>query len=306
MIVKDALKQGYPFVEAIASALPICDEFLVSDGYSTDGTYEALQKISKANPKVKIHRYKWPDKMGLTMIADITNEVRSKCRFQYIFSVQAGEIIHEQSAPYIKALPTMFPTIETFSFPYISLLNKYRYAEGFRLRFSKNLPQIMAVDDAWTLGISEAFIRTKTLRSLANPQRLFNRVTNGIQYVYANTCFGEYSRAIYLPNPIFRYWSLFPKNFLEKNEGHRKLLHIPFSAKTSDILQAHINEPELFWKLGIKALFQARHKSVISYPEGYGLINRQDHPSIIQEFISNPKIDHYYIREELFELIGKL
>ena len=62
MIVKDALKQGYPFVEAIASALPICDEFLVSDGYSTDGTYEALQKISKANPKVKIHRYKWPTK----------------------------------------------------------------------------------------------------------------------------------------------------------------------------------------------------------------------------------------------------
>ena len=38
MIVKDVLRQGYPFVEAIASALPICDEFLISDGYSTDGT----------------------------------------------------------------------------------------------------------------------------------------------------------------------------------------------------------------------------------------------------------------------------
>ena len=32
MIAKNLLKQGYPFVEAVASALPVCDEFLISDG----------------------------------------------------------------------------------------------------------------------------------------------------------------------------------------------------------------------------------------------------------------------------------
>jgi len=32
IILKDVLKQGYPFVEAIASALPICDEFLIAEG----------------------------------------------------------------------------------------------------------------------------------------------------------------------------------------------------------------------------------------------------------------------------------
>jgi len=35
MIVKDVLSQEYPFMEAIAQALPICDEFLISDEYST-------------------------------------------------------------------------------------------------------------------------------------------------------------------------------------------------------------------------------------------------------------------------------
>jgi glycosyltransferase involved in cell wall biosynthesis len=51
MIVKDVLSQEYPFVEAIAQALPICDEFLISDGYSTDGTYEVLAEISTSNPR---------------------------------------------------------------------------------------------------------------------------------------------------------------------------------------------------------------------------------------------------------------
>ena len=59
-IVKDVLRQGYPFVEAIASALPICDEFLISEGYSTDGTYEVIQRIVSLNKKVKVFRQHWP------------------------------------------------------------------------------------------------------------------------------------------------------------------------------------------------------------------------------------------------------
>ena len=129
MIVKDVLGQGYPFVEAIASALPICDEFLISDGYSTDGTYEVLQRISSLNPKVKVYRYQWPDKKEITVLADVTNELRRKCHFQYIFSVQANEIIHEQSAPFIKALPDMRPKVNTFSFPYLMLASKYKVYE---------------------------------------------------------------------------------------------------------------------------------------------------------------------------------
>ena len=62
MIAKNVIRQGYPFAEAIASALPICDEFLISDGYSDDGTFEMLQKISSLNKKIKLSRTEWGKK----------------------------------------------------------------------------------------------------------------------------------------------------------------------------------------------------------------------------------------------------
>jgi hypothetical protein len=306
MIVKDVLGQGYPFVEAIASALPICDEFLVSDGYSTDGTYEVVQRISSINPKVKVYRYHWPDKKDINVLSEVTNELRSKCRFQYIFSVQANEIIHEQSAPLIKALPNILPNTDTFSFPYLQLLNNYKITEEFRLRFSQNLPQIVAKGDAWTLSTSKAFDRTKKLRALANPRRLSGYISNGISLTYANLCWGPHSRAMYLPKPIFRYWSLFPKNFLEKFQKHSDVFHLPNFGKSSDELRAHVNDPEAFWKLASEALKQTRFKESPNYPEEYASVDKKEHPAIIQEFISNPNADKYYTREDLFDQLKTL
>jgi len=85
MIVKNVLEQGYPFVEAIASALPICEEFLISDGYSTDGTFETIEKISKLNSKVKVFRQEWPNIKSANALTEVTNGLRKKCRFEYIF-----------------------------------------------------------------------------------------------------------------------------------------------------------------------------------------------------------------------------
>ncbi len=305
MIVKDVLEQGYPFVEAIASALPICDEFLVSDGYSKDGTYEVLEKISSLNPKVKVYRHQWPNKKNLTVLADATNQIRAKCRFKHIFSIQANEIIHEQSVPFIKALPSMLPRVSTFSFPYFQLLNKYKFTEEFRLRFAKNLPEIVAVGDAWTLGTTRAFDRGKKLRCLVYPPRLSNYLSNGIWFTYANSAYGPFSRAIYLPRPIFRYWSLFPKDFLMKCQRHGELLGLSERARLSfEILQSHINDPATFWTLSLKVF--AEFKETIQYPEAYAEVDTEDHPAVIQKLISEAHADHYYVREEILELMRKL
>ena len=56
MVLKNVLKTRYPFVESIAASLPICDEFLISDGYSTDGTFEILEKIAAINNKIKLFK----------------------------------------------------------------------------------------------------------------------------------------------------------------------------------------------------------------------------------------------------------
>jgi glycosyltransferase involved in cell wall biosynthesis len=307
MIVRDVLEQGYPFVEAIASALPICDEFLISDGYSTDGTYEVVTRISSVNPKVKVYRYKWPDKKNITVLADVTNELRSKCRFEYIFSVQANEIIHEQSAPLIKALPNIHPSVETFSLPCIQFVNKYIAYDEFRIRLSKNLSSIVAIADAWTLGPSKFFLREKKLKALANPRRLSAYINKGISLIYANPCFDHLSRAIYLPQPIFRYWSLFPKSFLKKSQKHAEIFALQDFQKSFDTLQSHVDDPETFWRLGCEFLKKAEFKeNGLQYPEAFSSVDRKCHPAIIQEFISNTHVDQYYVREELFELLKKL
>jgi hypothetical protein len=82
-------------MEDISSALPVSDEFLLSEDYSKDGTYEILERITGVNPNVKVYRYRWPDKKEMTLLADVTNEVRGRCQDEYIFSVQANEIIHD-------------------------------------------------------------------------------------------------------------------------------------------------------------------------------------------------------------------
>jgi hypothetical protein len=85
MIVKDVLFQEYPFVEAIAQALPICDEFLISDGFSSDGTYEVLVEISKLNSKIKIYQDPWPPLNSLEVLKIATNILRKRCSGKYIF-----------------------------------------------------------------------------------------------------------------------------------------------------------------------------------------------------------------------------
>src|SRR5665647_3106772 len=111
MVLKNVLKTGYPFLEAIAASLPICDEFLISEGYSTDGTFEVVERISKLNKKVKLFRQEWPKIKKYSVIAEVTNNIRAKCSYDYVFSIQANEIVHERSIEFIKALTEICPNV---------------------------------------------------------------------------------------------------------------------------------------------------------------------------------------------------
>lgn len=304
MIVKDVLKPGYPFVEAIAAALPICDEFLLSDGYSVDGTFEIVERIAKLNKKIKIFRHKWSTAKKLTVLAEVTNELRKECKYDYMLSVQANEIIHEESAGFIKALPEMLPQTFTFSFPYFQMLANHKFAEEFRLRFSKNLPGIIAIGDAWSLGASKDFIRSEELKSLKNPRKFLRYIGTGIELTYANSVKSIFSKPVYLPKPVFRYWSLFPRNFLEKCVRHAEMFDYPGFHTFIDALKEHMDEPSAFWKLASE-LFRETDVGV-KYPEALGVVNEGDHPALIRDFITDSGLKSYYVREEVLDSIRSL
>ena len=303
MIIKDVLKQGYPFVEAIASALPICDEFLISEGYSIDGTYETIEKIAQLNRKVKVYRQRWPIAKSSTFLADITNEVRKKCRFDYIFYVQANEVMHEESAAFVKALPEMRPDVNTFSFPYIQFMGIEKYTEDFRLRFSKNLPEIEAVSDAWTLGLSRKSLLRELSKSIKTPRRLLTYIGRGIDWTYADACGSPLCKPIYLPRPVFRYWSLFPRNHVEKCAGHAEVFNLPDWKKTVAALEKKVDEPN-FWEKVVKNARATPYG--VKYPDALAAIKKENHPRLMQGLIANTSIKRYFVREEILESVKDL
>jgi len=74
--------------------MPLCDEFVVMDLGSTDGTLEILREIEAANPKLKIV-YGSLYKNDAAIFADLANEVISMASYPHVLYYQADEIWHE-------------------------------------------------------------------------------------------------------------------------------------------------------------------------------------------------------------------
>jgi hypothetical protein len=303
MVLKNVLKTGYPFVESIAASLPVCDEFLISEGYSTDGTFEVVDKISKLNKKVKVYRQQWPSVKKYSVIAEVTNAIRAKCRYDYIFSIQANEIIHEDSVELIKALPEMRPQVNTFSLPFVHLVKDYRFYEDFRLRFSKNINNIVAVVDAWTMGPTKSFTNSQTLKGLRHPRRMLQYIYKGIEWTYANSCSSPLSKAVYLPKPVYRYWSLFPMNYLEKCARHIEMFGLQELQKDVEILKNYTDEPNLFWE---KAADIRRKELGFNYPNALGTVALKEHPKFVRDIIADSALKNYLVRDEVLDSIKDL
>ena len=54
--VMDAESQEYPWKRCVESLLGFCDEVVVVDGGSTDGTWESLLEWSGGEPRLVIHK----------------------------------------------------------------------------------------------------------------------------------------------------------------------------------------------------------------------------------------------------------
>jgi len=79
-ICRNAVQFDYPVVEAIRSALPIVDEFVVNVGQSADGTMELIRSIG--SEKLRIVESVWDDSMkkdGL-LLSHETNKALAHCK----------------------------------------------------------------------------------------------------------------------------------------------------------------------------------------------------------------------------------
>ena len=93
--VRNAVDLYYPVVESIRSALPICDEFVVAAGDSTDGTTALLRGIG--DPKLHIIETVWDREQFVRGASNAvqTNLALDACRGDWALYLQADEVLHE-------------------------------------------------------------------------------------------------------------------------------------------------------------------------------------------------------------------
>lgn len=120
---------GYPFVQSIKSALPLCDEFVVNIGPSEDDTLRLVQEIG--DPKIRIIENVWNEQMKVSgyVYGQQKNIAHFNCTGDWAFYLEADEVLHENELPKIRAamekhLPDQ--QVEALVFDYLHFYGNHR------------------------------------------------------------------------------------------------------------------------------------------------------------------------------------
>jgi len=158
-IIRNAVLNDYPIVEAIRSILPVVDEMIVLIGDSEDATIALIESINDS--KIKIHHSVWNNNLrtGGSVLAEETNKA-----FQLIdpesdwaFYIQGDEVVHEKYHPVIVAACNNYlvdKKVEGLLFNYLHFYGTYDYIGDSRkwyhkeVRIIRNDKKIQAYKDA--------------------------------------------------------------------------------------------------------------------------------------------------------------
>lgn len=159
-IIKNALQNDYPIIEAITSILPVVDEMVVAIGNSSDDTEKVIRSIG--SDKIRIVHSVWDvehNNKGGTILAIETNKA-----FQHIasdsdwaFYIQGDEVLHEKYHDAIRSTAEKYKDdkkVDGLLFKYLHFFGTYDYVGDSRrwyhreVRIIRNDKSITAYRDA--------------------------------------------------------------------------------------------------------------------------------------------------------------
>lgn len=110
--VRNAIKFDYPVRESILSILPLCDEVIVNVGKSEDETLDLVKSIK--NEKIRIIESVWDDtkRTGGLVLSEQTNIALRACKGDWIFYIQADEVLHEKFLEVVRERMKTFLEVE--------------------------------------------------------------------------------------------------------------------------------------------------------------------------------------------------
>jgi hypothetical protein len=157
--IRNAIKFDYPIVEAIASILPLCDNFVVAVGKSEDNTRNLIERIDPV--KIKIIDTVWNDNLrtGGKVLAEETNKAFDAIEEEtdWCFYIQGDEVVHEKYHNVIKDEMKLWmedKKVEGLLFKYLHFYGSYNYTGDSRrwyrneVRIIRNDKQIRSYRDA--------------------------------------------------------------------------------------------------------------------------------------------------------------
>lgn len=181
--IRNGTLLGYPFIESICSALPLCDEFIIAVGNSEDDTLERIKAIH--SEKIIIIPTYWNEKMqdrGF-VYAQQKMIAQYNCTGDWAFYLEGDEILHEKDIPKIREAMEINlnkPEIEALAFDYFHFFGS---------------PEWLAKSPAWYR--QECRIIRNTIRSFA---------PDGLYWVVMNkNSRGRYPKAALIGSPIYHY-----------------------------------------------------------------------------------------------------
>lgn len=119
---RNCISQKYPYESTISSMLDFCDEVVVMDGGSDDGTFERLQDIASENPKLKVYRadMQWDSKRFALFDGMLKSMAREACTMDFCWQMDSDEVVHETDFEKIKKILGTFPAnIDLLALPVI-------------------------------------------------------------------------------------------------------------------------------------------------------------------------------------------
>lgn len=167
--IRNGVRLDYPFVEAIRSALPLCDEFIVVVGESNDSTREAVEKIG--DKRIRIIDTTWPENISpaYAVLAHQTNAGLLHCTGDWVVYVQGNEVLHEKDHEHFRHLMEKHkddPNVEglvlerkTFWGDYRHFLRVYPWRYKYTARIFKPWNGVYSVRDAMAFAVFEKYGR---------------------------------------------------------------------------------------------------------------------------------------------------
>lgn len=136
-IIRNAIKNDYPIVEAINSILPVVDEMIVTVDPGEDATLELIKSIP--SDKIKIYPTVWDMSIregGKVLAVETDKAIQLvPADSDWIFYIQADEVVHEKYHPAILEAARKYKddkAVEGLLFKYTHFYGTYDYVGDSR------------------------------------------------------------------------------------------------------------------------------------------------------------------------------